>query len=155
MELIIIRGQQNGGKTTTATMLHNTLVGRSSAVRLLKTNGDYLSVGQDIFDFKSVIDLGKKRVAIISAGDVDDTLNEEMEKLIEVYRPDILVVCARTKDYPGSSHRMLTEKYGDNINPENVFRVDYTDDPALMLDAKRAVVKKIANKIEELKIDPR
>ena len=155
MELIIIRGRQNDGKTTTATLLHNTLVGRSSAVRLLKTNGDYLSVGQNLCDFKSVIDLGRKRVAIISAGDVDDTLNEEMDDLIMMYRPDILVVCARTRDYPGSSYRMLNEKYRNNMNPENEFWVDYTDDSGLMLEAKRTVAEKIANRIEELKIDPR
>ncbi|MBR6848410.1 MAG: hypothetical protein IKM74_09820 [Bacteroidales bacterium] len=155
MELIIIRGRQNDGKTTTATLLHNMLVERSSAVRLLKTNGDHLSVGQPLCDFKSVIDLGRKRVAIISAGDVDDTLNEEMEDLIVLYRPDILVVCARARDYPGSSYRMLNDKYRDNMHPENEFWVVYTDDPALMLEAKRTAAEKIVNRIEELKIDPR
>ena len=75
MELIIIRGRQNDGKTTTATMLHNALVGQSTAVRLLKINGDYLPVWQEVFDFRSVIDIGITRVAIISAGDDDDVFN--------------------------------------------------------------------------------
>lgn len=155
MELIIIRGRQDDGKTTTATMLHNELVNRSSAVRFVKINGDHIPVGNEVQDFRSVIDLGKKRVAIISAGDDDDALKEEMEKLLMVYRPDILVVCARAYDRSGSSYRMLTENYGDIMKDENEFWTEYTDDPTMAFDAKRKVVEKIVNRINEIQISLR
>lgn len=151
MELIIIRGRQNDGKTTTATMLHNELVAHCSAVRLLKTNGDYLSVGNDIRDFRSVIDIDKKRVAIISEGDVDDALKEEMERINYVFRPDIMVVCARAYNREGSSYRMLEENYGEHFKDENVFWTEKAEDLADALNAKRSVVNKIVKQINRAK----
>lgn len=147
MELIIIRGRQNDGKTTTATMLHNELVARSNAVRLLKTNGDYLPVGIEVRDFRSVIDIKEKRIAIISAGDVDDVLNEEMEELIYEYRPDIMVVCARAQDREGSAYRMLKENYADLIKEENEFWTEWMDNPKDAITTKQKVVDKIVTRI--------
>lgn len=147
MEIIIIRGRQNDGKTTTATILHNELVARSNAVRLLKTNGNYLPVGNDVRDFRSVIDIKEKRIAIISAGDVDDVLNEEMEELIYKYRPDILVVCARAQDREGSAYRMLKDNYGNLIKEENEFWTEWMENQTDAMDAKRVVVERIVNRI--------
>lgn len=147
MELIIIRGRQNDGKTTTATMLHNDLVARSTAVRLLKTNGDYLPVGNEVRDFRSVIDIKEKRIVIISAGDCDDVLNEEMEELIYQYRPDIMVVCARTQDRDGSAYRMLKDNYADLIKEENEFWTEWTDNRDDAISKKHSVVETIANRI--------
>ncbi|MDY6394673.1 MAG: hypothetical protein SPK52_01785 [Synergistales bacterium] len=147
MEIIIIRGRQNDGKTTTATMLHNELVVRSNAVRLLKTNGNYLPVGNDVRDFRSVIDIKENRIAIISAGDVDDVLNKEMEELIYKYRPDILVVCARAQDREGSAYRMLKDNYGNLIKEENEFWTEWMENQTDAMDAKRVVVERIVNRI--------
>lgn len=104
MELIIIRGRQNDGKTTTATFLHNQLLEQGAKVKHLHTNGNYLSVEKWMVDFQSVLDFGKKRIVIISEGDDDDRLAELMDGLIYDYRPDILVVCARAYDRVGSSY---------------------------------------------------
>lgn len=150
MELIIIRGRQNNGKTTTATLLHNELVGRGANLKLLKTNGNYLSVDNWMVDFQSVLDLGKKRIVIISEGDDDDRLAELMESLIDDYRPDIVVVCARARDVEGSSYRMLTERYEDLVKPENEFWTEFADDCSKMLDVKRPIVELIVNKISNI-----
>lgn len=150
MELIIIRGRQNDGKTTTATLLHNELVGQGASVKLLKTNGNYLSVDNWMVDFKSVLDFGKKRIVIISEGDDDDRLAELMKGLIFDYRPDIMVVCARKYDKVGSSYRMLKENYKDMIKSENVFWTEFSDDRTKMIDAKRPIVEKIINRIQSI-----
>lgn len=147
MEHIIIRGRQNDGKTTTATMLHNELVARSNAVRLLKTDGDYLPVGNDVCDFCSVIDIEKKRVAIISEGDEADVLYKKMEELIYVYRPDVMAVCARAYNREGSSYRMLEENYGELIRNENMFWTEKTEDFADALNTKRNIVNEIVKRI--------
>ena len=147
MELIIIRGRQSDGKTTTATMLHNALVGRSTAIRLLKTNGDYLPVWKDVIDFRSVIDIGKKRIAIISAGDDDDSVATEMKELLYEYRPDIMVVCARAYDREGSTYRMLKENYSDIMKPENEFWTEYVEDQDKVMEIKQGIVEKIVNTI--------
>lgn len=150
MELIIIRGRQNNGKTTTATLLHNELVGRGANLKLLKTNGNYLSVDNWIVDFQSVLDFGKKRIVIISEGDDDDRLAELMECLINDYRPDVVVACARAYDRVGSSYRMLTEKFKDLIKPENEFWTEFSDDRTKMIDLKRPIVEKIINRIQSI-----
>ncbi len=150
MELIIIRGRQDDGKTTTATLLHNELIGQGANVKMLKTNGNYLSVDNWMVDFQSVLDFNKKRIVIISEGDDDERLSELMESLIYDYRPDIVVVCARSYDRAGSSYRMLTEKYKDVIKPENEFWTEFSDDRTKMLDVKRPIVELIVNKISNI-----
>lgn len=150
MELVIIRGRRDDGKTTTATLLHNELIGQGANVKMLKTNGNYLSVDNWMVDFQSVLDLGKKRIVIISEGDDDDRLAELMESLIDDYRPDIVVVCARARDVEGSSYRMLTERYEDLVKPENEFWTEFADDRSKMLDVKRPIVELIVNKISNI-----
>lgn len=150
MELIIIRGRQNDGKTTTATMLHNDIVNRGARVRLLRTNGNYLSVENWMVDFQSVLDLMKKRIVIISEGDDDDRLAELMEELTDDYRPDIVVVCARSYNREGSSYRMLTERYADIMVSENEFWTEFSEDPTQMYNIKKAVINKIINRILSL-----
>lgn len=150
MELIIIRGRQDDGKTTTATLLHNELIGQGANVKMLKTNGNSLSVDNWMVDFQSVLDFNKKRIVIISEGDDDERLSELMESLIYDYRPDIVVVCARSYDRAGSSYRMLTEKYKDVIKPENEFWTEFSDDRTKMLDVKRPIVELIVNKISNI-----
>ena len=150
MELIIIKGQRDSGKTMTATMLHNELVKRSSGVKLLKTSGNYLSVGYHHEDFCSVIDLHGKSVAIISAGDDASSLKEGMERLINEYKPDIFVVCTRTRDRVGSSYRMLEENYGNLLKKENVFETVWTENIADAESAKQNVVNEIVKRIEQI-----
>ncbi len=150
MELVIIRGRRDDGKTTTATLLHNELIGQGANVKMLKTNGNYLSVDNWMVDFQSVLDLEKKRIVIISEGDDDDRLAELMESLIDDYRPDIVVVCARARDVEGSSYRMLTERYEDLVKPENEFWTEFADDRSKMLDVKRPIVELIVNKISNI-----
>lgn len=147
MELFIIRGRQNDGKTTTATFLHNQLLEQGAKVKYLHTNGNYLSVGKWMVDFQSVLDYGKKRIVIISEGDDDDRLAELMENLTYDYRPDIVVVCARSRDLDGSSYRMLTEKYQDLIKPENEFWTQFVDDYSRVIEVKRPIVELIINRI--------
>lgn len=150
MELIIIRGRQNDGKTTTATMLHNDIVERGARVRLLRTNGNYLSIGNWMVDFQSVLDLMKKRIVIISEGDDDKRLEDLMNELTDIYRPDIVVVCARSYNREGSSYRMLTERYADIMVSENEFWTEFSEDHTQMQNIKKIVINKIINRILSL-----
>ena len=150
MNLIAIRGRQNDGKTTTATMLHNDIVGRGAKVKLVQTNGNYLSVGKWMVDFQSVLDWEKKRIVIISEGDDDDRLKGLMDCLINDYRPDIVVVCTRAYDRVGSSYHMLHEHYGDIMSSENEIWTEFAEDVEKMTDVKSKIVEKIVNRIVAL-----
>ena len=147
MELIIIRGRQDDGKTTTATILHNVLIEYGASVKMLRTNENSLSVGTWMVDFQAVLDWVNKRIVIISEGDYKNRLSAIMDSLIYDYRPDIVVVCARSRDVDGSSYRMLTEKYQDLIKPENEFWTQFVDDYSRVMEVKRPIVELIINRI--------
>ena len=147
MELIIIRGRQDDGKTTTATILHNVLIEYGASVKMLHTNENSLSVGTWMVDFQAVLDWVNKRIVIISEGDYKNRLSAIMDSLIYDYRPDIVVVCARSRDVDGSSYRMLTEKYQDLIKPENEFWTQFVDDYSRVMEVKRPSVELIINRI--------
>lgn len=155
MELIIIRGTQDSGKTTTAALVHNRLVENGATAKLLQMKDNILDAGQYTRDFQSVLDVEKKRIVIISEGDDDDTLYERMEWLNDEYRPDIMVVCARTYNRSGSSYRMLTEYYSDAMREENEFWVEYADDATKTIETKIPIVEQITNRIYEIEIQRR
>lgn len=155
MELIIIRGTQDSGKTTTTALVHNRLVENGATVKLLQMKDNILDAGQYVRDFQSVLDVEKKRIVIISEGDDDDALYESMEWLDDEYRPDIMVVCARTYNRSGSSYRMLTEYYSDAMHEGNEFWVEYADDATKTIETKIPIVERITNRIYEIKIQRR
>ena len=121
MELIIIRGAQDSGKTTTAALVHNKLVENGAVVKLLQLKDNIFDAGQYTRDFQSVLDVEKKRIIIISEGDDDDTLYDNMEWYNNEYRPDIMVVCARTYNRSGSSYRMNTEHFSNSMRKKTSF----------------------------------
>lgn len=155
MELIIIRGAQDSGKTTTAALVHNKLVENGATVKLLQMKDNILDAGQYTRDFQSVLDVEKKRIIIISEGDDDDTLYDNMEWYNNEYRPDIMVVCARTYNRSGSSYRMLTEYFSNAMREENEFWAEYADDPTKTVEAKFPIVERIVNRIYEIEIQKR
>lgn len=155
MELIIIRGAQDSGKTTTAALIHNRLVEDGATVKLLQMKDNILDVGQYVRDFQSVLDVEKKRIVIISEGDKNDALYDNMEWYNNEYRPDIMIVCARTYNRSGSSYRMLTEYFSNAILEENEFWTEYADDPTKTIEAKSPVVERIVHRIYEIEIQKR
>ena len=155
MELIIIRGTHDSGKTTTAALVHNRLVENGATVKLLQMKNNILDAGQYARDFQSVLDVGKKRIVIISEGDDDDTLCEKMEWYNNEYRPDIMVVCARTYNRSGSSYRMLNEYFSNAMREGNEFWTEYAENPTKAIEIKLPIVEQITNRIYEIEIQRR
>lgn len=151
MNIIIIKGTQNSGKTMSAACLHNELINPEGALlKLFRTAGGYMPVMGEMRDFWSVLDLGRKRIVIISQGDDANYLEKMMEHLIWSYAPDIVVVCSCTRELEGSSLKMLNEKYGHFIRQDCIFEVVKTDNPADALNAKKTLAHDIVNKIKSL-----
>ena len=151
MDIVIIKGTQNSGKTTTAACVHNELINPEGALlKLFRTAGGYLPVIGEMRDFWSVLDLGRKRIVIISQGDDANYLQKMMEHLIWSYAPDIVVVCTRTRELEGSSLKMLNEKYGSFIRQDCIFETTRTPNPADALVAKKALAHDIVTKIKSL-----
>ena len=151
MNIIIIRGTQNSGKTTTAACVHNELINPEGALlKLFRTAGGYMPVIGEMRDFWSVLDLGRKRIVIISQGDDANYLEKMMEHLIWSYAPDIVVVCTRTRSVDGSSWNMLHDKYRKFIRLDCIFDVVMTSNPADAINAKKAIARTIVDKIKTL-----
>lgn len=110
MELIIIRGTQNSGKSTTAACVHNELIACGAQLKMMHIYADVIPL-MDLRDFESVIDLGHVRVAIISQGDVAGQLVERIERLRWEWRPNAIVVCCRSINRDGSSYNILCNSY--------------------------------------------
>ncbi len=147
MELLIIRGKKDGGKSTTAAQVHNELIKKKALLRHLKLPGNWIQVGKAAQDFITVYEYMRKVIAIISAGDDADSLNKIMESIIGEYHPDVLVVCARTRN--SYTYSMLEEKYPALIKQENIFETEFIDFDKLTY-YKSPVMIKIINRIEQI-----
>lgn len=151
MELIIIRGQRDGGKSTTSAMVHNALAKKKANLLYFKLPCNEIEIGKKAQDFFSVFEYLGKKVAIISRGDDAATLDHDMTILIELYHPEIMVVCARSIDRQGSAYIMLTEKYGNLIKQENIFWSQFDNDYSQIAECKAEVVDRIMNRINNIK----
>lgn len=152
MELIIIRGQRDGGKSTTSAMVHNALAKKKANLLYFKLPCNEIETGKKAQDFFSVFEYLGKKIAIISRGDDAATLDNDMTILIEMYHPIIIVVCARSIDRQGSAYNMLTEKYGNLIKNENIFWSQFDDDYSQITKCKADVVGQIMNRINDIKL---
>lgn len=118
-KFIIIRGQRNSGKTTTCGIVYTELL-RIAEVRHIfndkdvETNSlEYNKENGSLKDFKAILTIKGKMVGIISAGDVADLLEKDINDLIDK-KIEIIICCTRSKDVPGSSQRRINEKFTPN-----------------------------------------
>ena len=150
MELIIIKGKQNSGKSTTAACVHNEIIARGAHLKMMHIYADVIPV-MDLRDFESVLDYGHIRVAIISQGDEANKLHERIERLCWEWRPNALVVCCRTLLKPGSSIEMLHKSYPKWM-PAKIFPVNKiaTNDWKTIMTAKENIANQIANYIKQI-----
>lgn len=151
MELIIIRGQRDGGKSTTSAMVHNALAKKKANLLYFKLPCNEIEIGKKAQDFFSVFEYLGKKVAIISRGDDAASLDYDMTILIDEYHPEIMVVCARSTNKQGSAYIMLTEKYGNLIKKENIFWSQFDEDYSQIAKCKAEVVARIMNRINNIK----
>lgn len=152
MELIIIRGKQNSGKSTTAACVHNEIIARGAQLKMMHIYADVIPI-MDLRDFESVLDLGHVRVAIISQGDLAAQLAERIEHLRWEWRPNAIVVGCRSKNMTGSSFEMLCNNYPQWM-PAKEFTVDevVSSNWPTILANKQQKAEEIVNHIQTIKV---
>jgi hypothetical protein len=156
-EFVIIAGTQNSGKTTTAWCVYQRLLPYSDATQMLIGGAQVENHGEIVYkippydnfpdDFKAILHIYGFTVAIISAGDVDEWLENDIE---DVYsEADFIVISLRAYNRAGSSRRMIMEKYANDYTKE--FWVEPNDGTLTNLadiaNSKRPVADRIANYI--------
>lgn len=123
MELIIIKGDKNVGKTTTAALLHNYLVERHNAeVKwMMLDHWKFPLQEKDLIpDFRSVLMYNMYTIGIISHGDTSRYLKAFIKEMIDDYHPDILIICANKKEYIWN---MLRRTFENELKEENIFEI--------------------------------
>lgn len=114
--LIIIRGERNSGKTTTAGLAYIELLKLSEIKHLFDdkevicNNLKYDDISGDLKDFRAALTINNKKVGIISAGDFKDELKKWIDDFI-AENFEIIICCSRSRNVKGSSYKMLIDEY--------------------------------------------
>jgi hypothetical protein len=122
-KVIIIRGEGDAGKTTTAGYLYQDLLRQTPAPhqfdgQTATTDSLQYKSNGEIKDFVAIFNINGKIVVIISAGDVWGDLLAVIEGLPNF---DVLICCARTRT--SITFRELTKMYGSSIiHVENIHK---------------------------------
>lgn len=153
MEIIIIKGESDIGKTTTAAMLHNELVDNYAAkVQWMMFDfGKFPLCEKDLTpDFRSVLKCKDCTIGIISHGDTSTYLRGFIEEMTKYFFPDILIICANNKE---NIWNMLRRKFGEHIKDGNIFEItseQMSENISEKLIVKQNRINEIINRIELL-----
>lgn len=90
MKIIMLKGPDNSGKTTTLNLVYDELVKRNAAVKFK------VELGWKGDDFASILNYNNKTVAIFSMGDYVDDIKRAIE-YFDHKSVDILIIANRDK----------------------------------------------------------
>ena len=153
-EIIIIRGQQNSGKTTTTGLVYKELLKHAVKEHIFNNksvNEDSLSynnLGATI-DFTAILTIKSKSVGIVSYGDIAEETEKRLEYLISA-KVNIIICTARSVNKQGSTYRKLVEHYSKTNNIAFELSTEYSENKDLKNEVKMKIVDKIINKTIEL-----
>lgn len=134
-KFIIIRGQRDSGKTTTAGLVYSELLKISETKH--RFNGkdvesnslEYNKVSGDLIDFSAIVTINSIKIGISSAGDVPKELEKNINNFINK-EIEIIICCSRSRNVKGSSYRMIIDKFSKNNKILKEFWVSYSENKA-------------------------
>lgn len=153
-KFIIIRGQENSGKTTTAGLVYSELLKLSEIKHLfnnktVESNSlKYNKESGDLLDFKSILTISGKCIGIVSAGDSPSDLEKEIDNLISI-NIDVIICCARSRNVVGSSIRMIINKFSAKNEILKEVWVEYSQEKKDKETTKKQSVSEIVKVIKE------
>lgn len=126
MELILIRGVEDAGKTTAAARILKSLVREHGAtVHRLILDWYCVPVIADndrTPDFQTILSINGLSIGIISQGDDASYLNEYLDDMLDgEFDIDILILCARSRNTKGSTYELICQRFGNMIKEENTY----------------------------------
>jgi hypothetical protein len=150
-ELIIIRAEQNSGKTTTAGLVYQELLKLADKEHVFNNrnvNENSLKYNQNgsIIDFTAILTIRNKKIGIASAGDNASDTRKIINIFIEI-NVDVIICCARSINRNGSTYRMLIDDFSQTNNIALEIFTKYILDKDLKNEVKKQIVDKIVEKI--------
>lgn len=153
-KIIIIRGTQQSGKTTTTGLVYQELLKicakehKFNNIQVDKNSLIYSENG-DTVDFTAILNSRNKTIGIVSAGDVANDLEIEINIFIKI-NIDIIICCARSKNIAGSSYRRILDKFSETNTVVLEIFTEHSENKEHKNEVKKKVVDKIVGKVKEL-----
>ncbi len=154
MTLLIIRGEENKGKTTLCAEIYSELLKHVNQEHLFgETSKEMKKVSQNAIvyedgnplDFKAVLTKGDKKIGILSRGDiVDDCFIKSLNELL-LQKVNILICCTRSINRKNSTFRYIEEHYKNY--PKKEFWVKFAENKAEKQKVKQQQAKEIVEYI--------
>lgn len=89
MKLIVLRGDQRRGKTTTIRLVYDTLLVNGAKIMTPRKQG------RNTADFETILEYKNQRIAICSAGDVLCNVVANINKFDQMQNIDVLIIASR------------------------------------------------------------
>jgi len=158
MEIILVRGTYDAGKTTISTLAYEELAKSADEVFLFNHYNDPIANLQynpdngEVYDFKAVLKIKGKIVVVITAGDEPWRLMINIDFLIDFVKKtfkvkiDILICCGRSSDKEGSVIDRLKKAHRSAV----IHQVwTYKVDKALFPEQNAKRVKEIVGLVQQ------
>jgi len=153
-DLIIIRGTQDSGKTTTAGIVYQELL--KFCDHKHQFNGKDVTTDSLLYndtestkDFIAILTCKGKKIGIVSAGDIAEELRKIFDKLIQL-GVDIIVCCTRSINKKGSAYRLIEDEYRAKNTIVLVVRSEFSPNVNDRYSIKQKAVQDIVDKINEI-----
>ena len=162
MEIIVLKGREKSGKTTTTALIHNLLLEKGFECKKMNYDSSVnseiqkIEIENEVKDFSSEFEFENKKIHIFSEGDRKKYFNEHIlpysKKCNEV---DVLVICVRI-DFKDKRWKYLLEDVVKEVFKDcnrKEFSPKYLNeynDKNEMIAAKKETAAKIVDYIYEV-----
>ncbi len=148
MELILIRGVEDAGKTTAAARILKSLVREHGAIvhrQILDWRCVPVIADKDRTpDFQTILSINGLTIGIISQGDNASDLKDFLEEMFNgEFDIDILILCARSRNTKGSTYELICQRFGNLVKEENTYWLYLNEEES----KKKEVAYNITNRI--------
>lgn len=151
-KLIVVKSNENSGKTTTVWMVLYELLSRGATIRSFKDYSGMTTpptsmppVGS-LYDFEAEVDWNGKYIILFSHGD-DPTFVQKLMNAALIKNPTYIVCASRSQDRDNSTWRLFKNTYTNLRFARVCLWSEYTDNPAYTLLVKQPTVDAIVNYI--------
>ena len=153
-EFIIIRGNQQSGKTTTTGLVYQELLricDNRHEFDNKEVDRDSLKydANGNTYDFKAVLTFKDKKIGILSASDIASDVRVNLKAQLE-RNIDIIICCARSRNVAGSTYKMIIDEFKEANNIALEIFTKYSVDTNEKYSIKKDTVDKIVSKVKDL-----
>ncbi|MEY3498425.1 MAG: hypothetical protein RL308_94 [Bacteroidota bacterium] len=153
-DLIIIRGQQQSGKTTTTGMVYQALLRLSEPEhefdnRLVSKDSLRFNSHGSTMDFTAILTVKNKRIGIVSEGDIADFVRPKLRTIIN-RNVDIIICCARTRDRSGSTYRMILDEFASEHRIVSEIFTEFSENREEQFTIKEPIVNEVVETVLSL-----